>query len=224
VDEAGNVAALLYTANMLWWGRMALFVDGVSVTESGDGSVLAGIPPGARLPEATNPAIVLRGGRPVLVSGAISMGVHETTLQSLVSVLALDATPTNAKQTPQFTYPLTRSPGALRVIAAYFDLEPLSGAYAHAVGEGSFPRGLVEEVRAMGEPLDLLPDPVAEQNNVWNGIAIDPETGALRPAVPASPDGLTQGYVGGTSSSMDGERQGSRPDSASLRRLERPRP
>jgi gamma-glutamyltranspeptidase / glutathione hydrolase len=206
VDEAGNVAALLYTANMLWWGRMGLFVDGVSVTESGDGGVLAGIPPGARLPEATNPAIVLRDGRPVLVSGAISMGVHETTLQSLVSVLAHDATPTNATQTPQFTYPLTRSPGALRVIASYFDLEPLSGAYAHAVGEGSFPRRLVEEVRAMGEPLDLLPDPVAEQNNVWNGIAIDPETGVLRPAIPASQDGLTQGYVGGTSLSMHEER------------------
>ena len=53
-----------------------------------------------RLPDPTNPLIVLRAGRPVLASASIGAGLHPHTLQRLVSVLEDGLDPAAALAVP----------------------------------------------------------------------------------------------------------------------------
>jgi gamma-glutamyltranspeptidase / glutathione hydrolase len=70
VDAQGNVAALLHTINTIFWGATGIFVDGISIPDSAtfQQSSIAKLKPGDRLPDTTNPAIVLKNGDPYLAS------------------------------------------------------------------------------------------------------------------------------------------------------------
>src|SRR5215510_12141290 len=66
VDEQGNMAAVLHTVNAVVWGTTGIFVDGISIPDSASfqQSQIARIKPGDRLPEGTNPVIVLKNDKP----------------------------------------------------------------------------------------------------------------------------------------------------------------
>ncbi len=80
---------MLHSCNCLLWGSTGIFVDGVSIPDAAtfqqDAIERAG--PGRRLPETTNPVIVLKNGEPVLASSTIGSALHEVTLQNLINVL-----------------------------------------------------------------------------------------------------------------------------------------
>ena len=107
VDKQGNVAAVLHSCNCLLWGTTGIFVDGISIPDAAtfqqDAIARAGA--GIRLPETTNPVIVLKNGEPVLASSTIGSALHEVTLQNLINVLDLGMDPQRAVNQPDFQGP-----------------------------------------------------------------------------------------------------------------------
>lgn len=107
VDERGNVASMVHSCNCELWGTTGIFVDGISVPDSASFQQerIAGVGPGVRLPEGTNPVIVLKDGKPVLASSAIGVALHETTFLNLINVLDFGMDPHKAVQQPNYMGP-----------------------------------------------------------------------------------------------------------------------
>jgi len=181
VDQWGNVAALVHSINALWWGETGIFVDGVSIPDSAAhqqaGMVRAG--PGNRLPDPTNPLIVLRAGRPVLASASIGNVLRETVLR-LVNVLDYGLDPKAALEAPTLMSVERREP-----------------RFVERVAKGDFDLALLDEVGAMGQRVEEM-SPTAENlvmaRGYWVGITIDPETGILTGAAPLIFQGGAAGY------------------------------
>jgi gamma-glutamyltranspeptidase/glutathione hydrolase len=100
----------VHSCNCLLWGATGIFVDGVSIPDSASfqQDPLARARPGVRLPESTNPVIVLKNGRPALASSAIGAALHETTFQNLINVLDFGMDPHAAVEQPNFTGPFLK--------------------------------------------------------------------------------------------------------------------
>ncbi|GAA0606884.1 hypothetical protein GCM10010174_25000 [Kutzneria viridogrisea] len=107
VDAEGNVAAACHSINTSLWGCTGLFAGGVSIPDAASfqQQVLAGLGPGQHVPFPANPAIVLRGGRPVLASSSIGAGLHCATLQCLHAVLGLGVPVDEVVRRPLFHGP-----------------------------------------------------------------------------------------------------------------------
>lgn len=165
VDREGNVAALIHTINTTSWGASGITVEGVSIGDPGywQQALIARTEPGARLPDPTNPLLVLRDGEPVLASSTIGSGLHETALQSILNVLAFGMDPKAAGDTAQFL-----RPHAL-----------LTASRAQAVPEGELPESLLAAVRAAGQPLETVTAGTSAWRGYWVGIRRDPGTGRL---------------------------------------------
>ena len=58
--------------------------------------------PGKRLPDPTNPLIVLKNGKPYLGSTSIGSDLHQQTVQGLYYVLEYGMTPNEAVSSPTF--------------------------------------------------------------------------------------------------------------------------
>jgi gamma-glutamyltranspeptidase/glutathione hydrolase len=134
---------------------------------------------GNRLPEPTNPLVVLRDGQPVLASSCIGQ-VHRETMQRLVSVLDFGMEPQQALEAPWLM-----SPGGDFT-------EPIE-----RVAEGQFDALLLQQVREMGQPVEelaLTTDSLLMDVGYWIGVVIDSDTGALQGAAPMILDGTVLGY------------------------------
>ncbi len=188
VDAWGNVAALTYTIHTNGWGGTGLFVDGVSISDPGafEQAATARTGPGQRLPVMLNPLIVLEDGEPVLASAAIASAIHETTLQNVVSVLNFDMDPRRASETPEFL---------LYAIPSIPWLEAGVPVHARILAEGDFEPSLLERVRAMGQPVVVLPpEQAGGMRGNWIGLRIDGATGKLQGAASRFQGGLAEGY------------------------------
>lgn len=187
IDQYGNMVSLIHSSNTMFWGRSGIFIDGISIPDPGatnqEEIEMAG--PGKRLPEATSPLIVLKENKPFLASNAISMGVHEITIQNTVNILDFNMTPSEANLSPHFAPPLLQSPSVFEFAKTFipFEGEP-QGPHVQTVTANTFSRGLLENVRAKGEPLEELPfywyDTV---KGMWIGIRVDSESGKLEGAI-----------------------------------------
>ncbi|MCC6428512.1 MAG: gamma-glutamyltransferase [Phycisphaerales bacterium] len=175
IDSAGNIAALVHTSNNVTWGTTGIFVDGISIPDSAafQQDKIALVGPGKRLPNATNPAIVFKGGRPYLVSGCIGSGLHEAALQNLINILAFDMDPKASLDAPMFLAPIW---------ASFSDVA--QGRRPQSVNRGEFPAPLLDAVRALGQPVTEFGRAEGlAQEGYWIGIQIDPKDGALNAAV-----------------------------------------
>ena len=189
VDAEGNAAALLHTINTALWGTTGIFVDGVAIADSGkyQQTKIARAGPGRRLPVETNPVLITKNGKPVLVSSSIGMGVHEQTYQAIVNVLEYGLDPKAAAESPQVLRPM--GGGMDRAMGA--DTESPA---AQAVEEGAFDADLLARVRAMQQPMqELSPEAAAGWRGYWVGIHVDPQTGIRRGAVSPYFDGWALG-------------------------------
>ena len=176
VDEQGNVAAILHSANDTIWGTTGIFVDGVSIPDSASfqQAEIAAAGPGARLPDSTNPLIVLKDGKPVLASTAMGFGLHEATLQNLVNVLDFGMDPKTSVDQPTFR---GASPREYR---------------KEVVGEGDFSPALLDGLRARGQPVEIVSK--YDQLGFWIGIQIDPTAHRLAAGVTSAMNALAEGY------------------------------
>ena len=185
VDERGNVAALLHSCNCLGWGTTGIFVDGISIPDAAifQKSVMSRTAPGGRLPDTTNPVIVLRDKRPVLACSAIGSALQEVTLQSLISVLDLGMDPQTAVNQPNFEGPFAGI-GATGAWQPQITKEVLDPGFSDSVINGLKKRG--QDVYAGRDG--------AAQSGYWIGIQIDPKSGALSGGATRRLNSFVDGY------------------------------
>jgi gamma-glutamyltranspeptidase / glutathione hydrolase len=174
-DSKGNVISLLHSINTSSWGLTGIFVDGVSIPDAGlvNRKILQQISPGARVPDPTNPVIVLRQGKPFLAAGAIGMApLSQLMLQTLVSIIEFGMEPKQA-----VTQPYTRGP-----------MGGTTDERDHEVVlAGAFPESVIDGVRKLGQPVAVVPRWKADAQ--WIGIQVRPSAGEMQgaasPALPA---------------------------------------
>ncbi|MCP4662667.1 MAG: hypothetical protein GY856_45310 [bacterium] len=178
IDEDGNVAAVLHSINTVVWGTTGIFVDGVSIPDSAcfQQREIQAIGPGARLPDWSNPLIVLSNGRPVLATSAIGRDLTAVTSQALVNMLDYGLNPKLTQ-----IMPLVRRPDFS---------DPTLPAQ---VTEGDFSPSLLDAVRAMGVPIVEQPPGEGDGFGWWIGAVIEPG-GRLVGADPSVWNGLAEGY------------------------------
>jgi gamma-glutamyltranspeptidase / glutathione hydrolase len=190
VDAQGNVAALFHsTISLGIWGTHGIFVDGISIPDAASihKAEIAKLQPGDRLPDTTNPAIVLKNGKPYLASSAIGTSGHQTTLNNLVNVLDFGMDLKKSIDTPNFKGP-------------FFGIvigggPPSLQEYKEALAEGDFDEKLVEAVVAKGQDIKLLSKTEAwPQSGLWVAILIDPKTGIRIGVAPTGANGAPAGY------------------------------
>jgi gamma-glutamyltranspeptidase / glutathione hydrolase len=187
VDEQGNVASVLHSINGLLWGSTGIFVDGVSIPDSASiqQQLVRNAGPGKRLPETTNPLIVLKGGKPVLASGAVGSGLHQVTLQNVINVLDFGMDVTTAVASPN-----TQGPYVGQSITG-----PGQPQYQmETVSEGAFSAAILDGVRARGQAIKIIAPSDRSQLGYWVGIQIVPETHKMNGAVTSLIPGMVEGY------------------------------
>ncbi len=138
-----------------------MFVDGVSIPDSASfqQAAILRAGPGKRLPDPTNPLIVLRDGRPAIGSSSIGAGLHPNTIGSLINALDFGMNPGEANAAPEL---LNRdSEGRAQFLA------------------GQFQAATLEALKRMGldyrEVSDF--DEILPSKGWWVGVSIDPATG-----------------------------------------------
>lgn len=183
VDAAGNMAALTHSINAAIWGWTGIMVDGVSIADAGcymqDLMHKAG--PGARLPDPTNPVIVLKDGAPFVGGASVGQGLHENTLQILVNLLDYGLDPQTALDSPQFARP-------------EWD-DRFNVLYVQGYPEPDFGAEVVEGVRARGQEVLRRPKmQLIGGVGWWISIKRDPKTGKLQGSTGQIHNGLTAGY------------------------------
>ena len=170
VDQWGNMAVVNHTINTMLWGKTGIFVDGVSIPDSGawQGAQIAIAGPGKRLPIGMSPVIVLRGGKPVLGSSTTGGGLHEKHVQVLMNILDFGMDPQTASDTPVFFSDAT-------------------------IVNESFDPKVIDEVRRLGGKI-RVDSPEDVNRGYWVGIQIDPSTRRMRGGVARGLEGQVTGY------------------------------
>ncbi len=171
VDEFGNVAAIIHSINSSIWGNTGIFVDGISIPDSGSfqQELVSRVGPGRRVPEWDNPFVVLKDGKPFLTGGSVGFGYWEASLQALVNVLDFGLDPKAAVEKPQIrkNWPAE---------------EPLR----LPSGENEFSEEVLAAAQEMGLRLEIVSDPRdASFSGYWVGIRIDSGSGTLEGGVPS---------------------------------------
>ncbi len=163
VDQEGNMAAMVHSINTVSWGTNGLNIDGISIPDSAaiQVSAVAATVPGERLPDPTNPGLVMKDGKPFLGFASIGAGLHQRTTAALISVLDFGMTPQQAIDAPAFGF-------------TEFTAQGMGGA--QTMGKGDLSAEMIAEVAELGME-------IKEEDSTrgyWIGIMIDPETGELR--------------------------------------------
>jgi len=187
VDEQGNVASVLHSINGLLWGSTGLFVDGVSIPDSASlqQPLVSSAGPGKRLPDTTNPLIVLKDGKPVLASGAVGSGLHQVTLQNVINIIDFGMDVKTAVASPN-----TQGPYMGKSVTG-----PGQPQYQmETVSEGAFSAAILDGVRVRGQAIKIIPPSDRSQHGYWAGIQIVPETHKLNGAVTSLLPGMVEGY------------------------------
>ena len=185
VDEQGNVAALLHSCNCELWGTTGIFVDGISIPDPAavQQAVISRTEPGGRLPDPTNPVIVLKDKRPVLAASAIGRGLQEVMLQNLINVLDLGMDPQVAVNRPNFL-------GVFTGINANGSSQP---QLTKEVLDYGFPDSVIKGLKKRGQDIYVGPNAGA-QSGYWIGIQIDPKSRALSGGATRRLNSFVEGY------------------------------
>lgn len=143
IDAYGNVAAVVHTINTSAWGDTAIFVDGISIPDSASfqQALIAEAGPGKRLPDPTEPMIVLRDGKPVAALASIGSGLHQKTVSVLLNLLDWEMDIKEAIDAPSPHLPA---------------FGPL-GSPSTQVIEGDFSPELLEAARGLGLAINVVP-------------------------------------------------------------------
>lgn len=104
IDASGNIAIVSHSINTTAWGTTGLFVDGVSIPDSAafQQPILSRVAPGGRVPNALNPTLLLKDGRPFCAMAAIGGSIAETMLQAAVNLVDFGMMPAQVANTPFF--------------------------------------------------------------------------------------------------------------------------
>jgi gamma-glutamyltranspeptidase/glutathione hydrolase len=168
-DAEGNLAAVCHSINTGLWGTTGIVVDGIPIPDSAafQQQALARVEPGAHLPMPVNPAIALRGGRPVLASSSIGAGLYPVTVQLVNSVLRLGTDLQAAVDQP-----LVHAKDVIVGDSITSTVSRLDGNLPDAQAvDDRFDPALLDAVRALGQKVS--PHPVDDRTlprGFWAGI------------------------------------------------------
>lgn len=168
VDEAGNMVTATHTIEADSWGDTGLFVGGVSLNSTAFQLMKARPHPGDRITEALSNYLIFQDGRPLLAGGSIGSGLLASNLQNTINILGhgLDWNDSVAK--PRW---------------GYFAFDIATWTLGSAIQIEEFPRALLTEVEALGQPLDRqdrqgLGHAKADVG-FWNAVGHDGESGEV---------------------------------------------
>lgn len=168
VDALGDVAAVVHSANTSIWGATGISVDGVTIPDSACFQQVAmeRAGPGSRLPDATDPFLVIDAGRPVLASASVGAALHQRTIAMASNVLSFGMDPAEAQARPALGFP---------------DLATFTGAgIRERVRAGDFPPAVLDGARDLGlEVAEVSALEFGSSRGFWVGIGLD-EDGGLR--------------------------------------------
>jgi gamma-glutamyltranspeptidase/glutathione hydrolase len=176
-DAEGNVAAVTHTINTALFGGTGINVGGISIPDAAcfQQDLIRRVGPGVRLPDPTNPIIVMKDGRWVLAGSSIGAGLLENTLTVLVNVLDYGRDPDAALHAPQFSGGGLQGPQVLPT--------------------DDFSEAVVAALNARGGHAILQPkQQVRASFGSWISIQRDPKTGRLRGATRDLYNGAVEAY------------------------------
>ncbi len=152
VDAAGNVATILHSCMSLPWSN-GLFVNGVTIVASGAHFNRVMPSPGERASVYVAPNMVMKNGKPVLVSGSPSASLLQNIVQNTTNMI-------------DFGVPIHESVNRPR----------FGNVNAALAVEADFRDDVRDAVRARGLPLAMV-NPRNFAMGSFEGIWIDPATG-----------------------------------------------
>lgn len=163
IDQWGNVAALVHTINTSAWGHTGINIDGISIPDSAaiQKEAVQRAGPGNRLPEMTEPLLILKNGKPVAAFSSIGAGLHACTVCTLTNFLDFNQDLRSAIQSPSMHLP-------------EFDA---FGNATQVVRKGDFSNEMIESLRKMGLKIKEVPKSERAQWGYVIGATIDQETG-----------------------------------------------
>ncbi len=167
VDPMGNVAAVLHTINTAGWGQTGLFVDGISIPDSGatQQTAIAEAGPGGRISDHGPPLIAVRDGKPILAGSATGSGNVNASWQNFVDVLIYEMTPQQAADSANF--------------------------YSHTFEKASLDTAFFENAVAHGVPVKQKPRFQGNEMGYWAGIGVDSKSRQLQSGKIGLLDGIT---------------------------------
>jgi gamma-glutamyltranspeptidase/glutathione hydrolase len=159
IDQWGNMAAVVHSINTVSWGATGIFVEGISIPDAAafQQQAIAIAGPGRRLPDPTNPGLVVKDGKPIMAFGSIGSGLHIRTVGSLLAVLDFGLTPQQAINEPSI---------------GCFEF---GGIDRLTVGTKEFAPAFLQAVRDLGQ--DVIEND--SLRGYWIGIQIDSATREL---------------------------------------------
>jgi gamma-glutamyltranspeptidase/glutathione hydrolase len=138
---------------------------------------------GVRLPETTNPVIVLKNGKPVLASSTIGSALQEVTVQNLINVLDLGMDPQSAVDQPNFQGPF---------IGINVTGTPQPQPNKEVLDAG-IPARIIDGLKQRGQEIYEGPNGAA-QSGYWIGIRINPKTRELSGGATRRLRSFVEGY------------------------------
>jgi gamma-glutamyltranspeptidase / glutathione hydrolase len=166
IDGEGNIAAITHSSNNVMWGRTAINVDGISISDSASfqQAQIARVAPGSRLPAPTETGIVFKDGEPILGFASMGAGLHHRTLQALLNLTLYGKSLREAVDTPDF-------------FGCGMDVG--SGEATIQVPRGKFPPEVLKGSGVRFVEIDTEGARFGSEG-IWVGISRDPATGLLQ--------------------------------------------
>jgi gamma-glutamyltranspeptidase/glutathione hydrolase len=166
VDQWGNIAVIIHSINSgKSWGT-GIFVDGVSVPDSGafQQRILRQAGPGNRVFTTPSPLLFFRDNKPVLACGEIGSSGDSKTLQVLENIFDFQMSLSAAEKAPAFLWPKFQH----GTLVAQFD-------------HRTFNPEILDRLQALGMKAQILS--ANQQHGFWAGVQMDCETRHLSGAV-----------------------------------------
>lgn len=165
VDADGNMCALTHSINCVHWGKTAIFVDGVSISDAASyqQAQIARVKPGERLPAPTEQGILFKDGKAVLAFASMGAGLHQRSFQGLFNFMKFGMSVPQAIDAPDFYLPIT-------------DMKTFEMTLGVPVGR--FDRKVLEETGLAWAEVPLEDASLGGEGK-WVAISRDPADGTL---------------------------------------------
>jgi gamma-glutamyltranspeptidase/glutathione hydrolase len=178
-DKDGNLTAVCHSINCVFWGKTAIFVDGISIGDPAahQQGVIATAGPGNRLPDPTCVGLVEKEGRPVMAFSSMASGLHHKTVQCMINSLDFGMDPKAASDAPSLLFP-----------------QMGAGGFADQtvrVCRGEFPQAVLDGTGFEITQVDV--DQLRLAQGIWVGVARDAD-GHLKANAPLYTSGYAVAY------------------------------
>jgi gamma-glutamyltranspeptidase/glutathione hydrolase len=178
-DSEGNLTAVCHSINCVFWGKTAIFVDGISIGDPAahQQGIIATTGPGRRLPDPTCVGMVRKDGRPVMAFSSMASGLHHKTVQAMINALDFGMDPKAASDAPSLLFPQMGAGG-------FADL-------TMRVCKGEFPQEVLDATGLEIVQVDV--DQLRLAQGIWVGVARGPD-GGLKANAPLYTSGYAVAY------------------------------